>query len=139
MHFERKKTSFTPENELHSKLPSNFERRSNMQTSEKRPPRPLEPPDQVEMIRQIIQFDLTRKQVKDLLEKASEEEGGINTDEPVSRPLMQLAKVIRAKELPDPQSLASYLVSQEQNAKLARARLQTLRELLDQTEQCLTG
>lgn len=97
----------------------------------------LEPPDQVEMIRQIIQFDLTRKQVKDLIEKGFEEEGTIDDTEPVSRQLVQLAKVMKSRELPEPQQLASYLVAQEQNANLARARLQTLRELLDQAERYL--
>ena len=97
----------------------------------------LEPPDQVEMIRQVIQFDLTRKQVKDLIEKEFEEEGTIDDSKPVSRQLMQLAKVMKSRELPEPQQLASYLVAQEQNANLARARLQTLRELLDQAERYL--
>lgn len=96
----------------------------------------LEPQDQVEMMRQIIQFDLTRKQVKDLIEKGGEEPVSI-TDESISRPLMQLAKVMRSKDLPDPKNLADYLTSQEKNAHLARARLQTLRQLLDQAEKYL--
>lgn len=98
----------------------------------------LEHQDQIEMIRQIIQFDLTRKQVKDLIEKGFEEDHLLDNGETFSRPVMQLAKVMKAKELPDPESLASYLVSQERNANLARARIQTFRELLDQAEQYLT-
>jgi hypothetical protein len=95
----------------------------------------LEPPDQIEMMRQIIQFDLTRKQVKDLIEKGSNEAETTSENETISRPLMQLAKVMKTRDLPDPQSLATYLISQEQNVNLARARIQTLRELLDQAEQ----
>ncbi|QPC83171.1 ParB N-terminal domain-containing protein [Phototrophicus methaneseepsis] len=95
----------------------------------------LEPPDQIEMMRQIIQFDLTRKQVKDLIEKGSVEAEATSDNETISRPLMQLAKVMKTRDLPDPQSLATYLISQEQNVNLARARIQTLRELLDQAEQ----
>lgn len=95
----------------------------------------LEPPGQIEMMRQIIQFDLTRKQVKDLIEKGSVETETTSDNETISRPLMQLAKVMKTRDLPDPQSLATYLISQEQNVNLARARIQTLRELLDQAEQ----
>ena len=95
----------------------------------------LEPPDQIEMMRQIIQFELTRKQVKDLIEKGSIETESTADKGIISRPLMQLAKVMKTRDLPDPQSLATYLISQEQNLNLARARIQTLRELLDQAEQ----
>lgn len=96
----------------------------------------LEPQDQVEMMRQIVQFDLTRKQVKDLIEKGIEEPEH-SDEQPISRRLIQLAKVMRSTDLPDPQNLAAYLASQEKNSHLARARLQTLRQLLDQAEKYL--
>ncbi len=97
----------------------------------------LDARDQVEMIRQIIQFDLTRKQVKDLIDSGLDDGEAEETPESVPRPLVQLAKVMKSRELLDPQKLANYLVSQEQNTNLARARLQTLRELLEQTERYL--
>jgi hypothetical protein len=97
----------------------------------------LDPLDQIEMIHQIVQFDLTRKQVKDLIEKGVDAEQSDADDEPISRPLQQLARIMKVRDLPDPQSLAHYLASQEQHIHLARARLQTLRQLLDQTDQYL--
>ena len=97
----------------------------------------LEPQDQVEMLRQIIQLDLTRKQVKDLIEKGVETDHVSSDSEPVSRPMVQLAKIMTARDLPDPHSLASYLLAQEKSTNLARARLQTLRQLLDETERYL--
>ena len=96
----------------------------------------LEADDQIEMIRQIVQFSLTRKQVKDLIEKGSETDQS-SDDAPVSRQLLQLAKVMRAKDLPDPRVLADYLTTQEKNAHLARARLQTLRQVLIEAERFL--
>ena len=97
----------------------------------------LDPPDQVELIRQIVQFDLTRNQVKDLIDRGDEvEQQGVD-DDFIPRPVIQLAKVMKARQLPDPQSLASYLVSQERSPNLARARLQTLRQLLDAAERFL--
>jgi len=97
----------------------------------------LEARDQVELLRQIVQLGLTRKQVKDLIENNLEVTDDV-TDDPIPRQIIQLAKVMASKNLPDPQSLASYLASQEQNMHLARARLQTLRQLLDQAEQYLS-
>ena len=97
----------------------------------------LGPQEQVEMIRQIIQFGFTRKQVKDLIDHGFESGGKTSGEDDIPRPLMQLARLMKAKELPDPQSLASYLVSQEKNAKFVRARLHNLRQLLDEAERCL--
>lgn len=93
--------------------------------------------DQVEMLRQIIQFDLTRQQVRELIEGGVPSSSEL-TSEAFSRPLIQLAKIMKAKDLPPPENLARYLILQEQNAKLALARLQTLRQLLDDTERYLS-
>ncbi|MGB7341331.1 MAG: ParB N-terminal domain-containing protein [Phototrophicaceae bacterium] len=92
--------------------------------------------DQVEMLRQIIQFRLSRKQVQDLIEKGETEDQ--ETSELIPKSIVQIAKLMRDKELPDPQHLAKYLFEQEDNAHMVRARLHTLRQLLDETEKYLT-
>jgi len=99
----------------------------------------LDPLDQIELIHQIVQFDLSRKQVQELIENFGEDPNQRIDDEPHSRPVIQLAKIMNSKNLPDPRGLASYLMSQEQNTNLARARLQTLREILSQAEKYLAN
>jgi hypothetical protein len=51
--------------------------------------------------------------------------------------MVQLVKVVQARELPEPKKFANYLLSQERNANLARARIHTLRELLEAAERYL--
>ena len=88
------------------------------------------------MVRQIIQLKLTRNQVKELIENGIVA-ASTGSEEPTQRQLIQLAKLIKSKDLPDAQSLASYLVTQDQNPHIARARIQTLRQLLDEAEKYL--
>ena len=51
--------------------------------------------DQVEMIRQIIQFNLSRKQVQELIEKGETEDQ--ETSEFIPKSIMQIAKLMRVK------------------------------------------
>jgi hypothetical protein len=98
---------------------------------------PLEPDEQVEVIRHIITMNLTVKQVKDL---CSDGIGESHADEPnldVPRHTKQLAKLMKSVQSSSPDTLAKYLLDQEQNIAMARARLHSLRALLDETEQLL--
>jgi ribosomal protein L19E len=92
----------------------------------------LEPDDHEELVRQIIQLGLTRAQVKELVEKGDvkakpEQEG-------VSRQVVQLAKLMRASEMPDAQHLVQALVAQERDTNIARVRIQNMRRLLEEAE-----
>ena len=96
----------------------------------------LAPEEQVEVIRHIITMNLTVKQVKDLCSNGVVE----SSDEPqfdVPRHTKQLAKLMKSVKSSSPDALAKYLLDQEQDITVARARLQSLRTLLDETEQLL--
>ncbi len=93
--------------------------------------------NQVEMVRQIVHFNLTCKQVKELCEQQGEEEDG--TSSPIPKRAIQLVKLMRATDPPKAHDLAQILLDQEKDIHLARARVQGLRQLLDDTEQYLSS
>lgn len=88
--------------------------------------------DQVEMIRQIVQLGLSRKQVRDLIEhpetKADMQDGEI------SKHIIQLGRIIKSIDLQDARHLANFLLRQETNTDVVRARLKSLRLLIDEAE-----
>ncbi len=93
----------------------------------------LTPEDQVEIIRQIIQFGLTRNQIRSLISGASED-GNKETETTLSRQVIQLARLMHPHHLPDAFTLATALIDQEKDPMVARARVQMLRKVLDDTE-----
>lgn len=95
----------------------------------------LEPADQVEVLRQCIAFNLTRKQLHDLLEKNHEEDN--KEVEKLPKHVIQLTRIMKNGNMPDPSTIARALVNQEGNANIARARLQTLRQILQEAENYL--
>ncbi len=111
--------------------------RHNLQESLLRYVIELQPIDQVEVIRQIIQLGLTRNQVKDLIENEGKPEPSGDSLENVSRQVTQLAKLMKPNNLPDAYQLAKALVDQEKDVNVARARLQTMKGLLDDVEKYL--
>jgi hypothetical protein len=89
-----------------------------------------------EVIRQIIDLHLTAKQVNELCEGDLRE----NTDDELAKipaSALKIAKATQKTISVSPQDLARALLSQEGNANLARARLQTLAQLLTDTERYL--
>ena len=111
--------------------------RHNIQESLLRYVIELQPIDQVEVIRQIIQLGLTRNQIKDLIEKGGQNDQSDDETELPSRQVMQFAKLMKTNNLPDAYSLAKALVDQEKDVNVARARLQTMKGLLDDVEKYL--
>lgn len=93
----------------------------------------LTPEDQVEIMRQIIQFGLTRNQIRALI-TGSTENGNNETETPLSRQVIQLARLMHPHHLPDAFTLATALIDQEKDPMVARARVQMLRKVLDDTE-----
>ncbi len=92
----------------------------------------LSPDDQIEMARQIIQLNLSAKQIIDLVNSPNTEAGNSSADLP--RQVRQLVRLMRPMSELSGYNLALALVEQEGDAVVARVRLQHLRQLLDETE-----
>ncbi len=97
----------------------------------------LAPADQVEMVRQIIDFGLTSRQVKALCEHHEADEEGDAPGQPIPRPALQLARFIKRSEEASGQVVAQALLTQEKNPEIARLKVQSLRRLLDEIEEYL--
>jgi hypothetical protein len=93
---------------------------------------PLE--DQAEVVLHIINFGLTAKQVQALCTTGETPE--VEQDPP-PRHALQLAKLMKSVRSTTPEVLARALFEQDKDVDVARARLQSLRKLLDETEQYL--
>ena len=96
----------------------------------------LSPEYHAEIVRQIIDFNLTSKQVKELCEgdlhETSDEE-----HQKIPAPALKIAKVSQKATVTAPQDIARALMLQEGDISLARARLHALRKLLAEAEQYL--
>ncbi len=92
-----------------------------------------------EIIRQIIDFNLTSKQVKELC--AGDGLDGRNESDEIEHlptAAIKLAKIAQASNTTSAQDLAQAMMRQEGDANLARARLQAMRKLLAEAERYLT-
>ncbi len=97
----------------------------------------LSPDDQIEMVRQVIQLNLSAKQIVDLVKGPKAELDNSNSDVP--RQARQLVKLMRPVSELSGYNLALALVEQEGDAVVARVRLQHLRKLIDETEAILNA
>jgi hypothetical protein len=87
-----------------------------------------------EIVRQIIDFGLTSKQVKDLCEGDHTETDSEDTVDKLPASAVKMAKVTQNINMTSAQDLARALLRQEGDANMARARLQAMRKLLMETE-----
>ena len=92
-----------------------------------------------EIVRQIIDFNLTSKHVKELcagdgLDTRSQDD----EIEHLPASAVKLAKIAQASNTTSAQDLAQAMMRQEGDANLARARLQAMRKLLTDAERYLT-
>lgn len=98
----------------------------------------LPPEYQAEIVRQIIDMNLTSKQVRDICESGDiDETEDVRTALP--RTAIQIAKVVRQSSDMRGSDLALALLEQEGDKNIARARLQVMRRLLDDAERHLSG
>ncbi len=97
----------------------------------------LSPEDQVEMVRQTIQLNLSTKQIIDLVHSPKQDADNQYSDLP--RQARQLVKLMRPMTELSGYNLALALVEQEGDATVARLRLQHLRRLIDETEEYLNA
>jgi len=94
----------------------------------------LSPQDHEEVIQHIVKFGLTVKQVKELCQPQDSDHAD---DEKLPRHIQQLVKLMRNVQATTPNELAKALLAQESNTDVARARLSSLRKLLEEAEQYL--
>ncbi|MCA0455347.1 MAG: hypothetical protein LCI00_15325 [Chloroflexi bacterium] len=92
----------------------------------------LSPDDQVETVRQVIQLNLSAKQIIDLINNAHSDGDNYSSDLP--RQVRQLARLMRPTSDLSGYNLALALVEHEGDRAVAHARLQHLRKLLDEAE-----
>lgn len=91
-----------------------------------------------ELVRQVVDLNLTSKQIKEICETGGvEEESDSQSNETIPKPALQMAKVARNSAATSGQDLARALLQQDQNVHLARARIETMRRILDEAEQHL--
>ncbi|MBN8593339.1 MAG: hypothetical protein J0M33_16400 [Anaerolineae bacterium] len=92
-----------------------------------------------EIVRQIIDFNLTAKQVKELCEGEDSNESDDDPLDKLSPTALKMAKVTQNIGTTTPQELARALIRQEGDASIARARLQAMRKLIGEAERYLTS
>ena len=90
--------------------------------------------DHIEIVRQIIDFNLSSKQVKELCEGDHLEEDSSEMLEKLSPSAVKMARLTQTINLTSAQDLARALLHQERHAEIARARLQAMRKLLSEAE-----
>lgn len=92
-----------------------------------------------EIVRQIIDFNLSAKQVKELCQGDHTTESDEDPLEKLSPTALKMAKVTQSLSTTTPQELARALMRQEGDASVARARLQAMRKLIGEAERYLTS
>ncbi len=110
--------------------------RYNLDEFRLRPLLDLEESAQAEMVRQIIQFALTGRQIQEICEGELAE--NTNPPEEKSSPqAMRFVKVLRSLDHETPENLAHVLLLQEKNVHLARARIHDMMKFLEDVSQFL--
>ncbi|MHB8752831.1 MAG: ParB/RepB/Spo0J family partition protein [Aggregatilineales bacterium] len=93
----------------------------------------------VEMVQQIIQFNLTTRQVKEIVEQKQDgDQQEDDKDKPSPRAL-KLVKLIRTIDQDVPSDFAQTLLREEKSVHLARARLQNAVAFLEEANRLLEG
>lgn len=89
-----------------------------------------------EVVRQIIDLNLSAKQVKELCEGDTDDNGG-DEQEKLPASAIKIAKVTQTATTTRPEDIAHAVLKQEGDPTIARARLQALRKLLTDAERYL--
>lgn len=102
-----------------------------------RPVLSLEPVDQVEMIRQIIDLNLSSKQIEDLCINGDTNDANSDTLNLLPPSAIKIARLTQVVTKTSAEDIARALMQQEQDVNLARVRLKTLHQLLADAESYL--
>jgi hypothetical protein len=92
-----------------------------------------------EIVRQIIDFNLTSKQVKELCQGDSLDDGGNEPVEKLPPGAIKMAKITHSVTTTSPQDFVLALLQQEGDPAIALARLQAMRKLVLEAEHLLSG
>jgi len=95
----------------------------------------LEPQFHAEMVAQIIQFNLTVKQVQEMCKGAGDDPA--HPDPQIPRAAKQFLKFLKAAEDVTPREFVSALLAQEKDKNVAVARLKSFRRYLGEIEQAI--
>jgi hypothetical protein len=96
----------------------------------------VDPAYHAEIVRQIVDFNLSSKQVKELCQSDGLDEKSVD-EEQIPPSAIKMAKVTQATNTTSPQDFARALMKQEGGAEMARARLQAMKRLLSDAERYL--
>ena len=102
-----------------------------------RPILAVAPEYHAEIVRQIIDFNLSAKQVKELCDGEDADKDSNDERKDLSPAALKIAKVTQSIQATSPQDLARALMLQEGDAAVAKARLQALRKLVSDAERYL--
>ncbi|MFQ3648100.1 MAG: ParB N-terminal domain-containing protein [Anaerolineae bacterium] len=92
-----------------------------------------------EIVRQIIDFNLTSKQVKELCAGDVSEFEADETTDKLPPAAVKMAKITNSVTTTSPQDFALALIQQEGDPAIALARLQAMRKFILEAERLLTG
>jgi len=92
-----------------------------------------------EIVRQIIDFNLTSKQVKELCQGDGLDEGNNEPLEKLPPAAVKMAKITHSVTTTSPQDFVLALIQQEGDPGIALARLQAMRKLVTEAERLLSG
>jgi ParB family transcriptional regulator, chromosome partitioning protein len=99
----------------------------------------LQPEFHTEIVRQIIDFNLTSKQVKQLCEGDGLDQGDQDGDgDHLPAQAVKMAKITATSNVTSAQDLARAMMLQEGDVNLALARLQAMRKLLTEADRYLS-
>lgn len=96
----------------------------------------VDPAYHIEIVRQIVDFNLSSKQVKELCQADELDEKQVD-EEQIPLSALKLAKVTQGINTTSPQDLARALMKQEGGTEMARARLQAMKRLIADAERYL--
>jgi hypothetical protein len=90
-----------------------------------------------EIVRQIVDFNLSAKQVQELCVSDGLDTGDADDSEKLPPSAIKMARAVQSTSSTSPQDLARALLQQEGDAVIARARLEALRKFLSEVERYL--
>jgi hypothetical protein len=89
------------------------------------------------MVRQIIQFNLTGRQVQEICAQGLEKEEEKTAELKLSPTAMRMVKLVKTYSQETPDNLARALLQEENNIHVAQAKLQAMIEFLQDVNQYL--
>ena len=104
-----------------------------------RPVVTVTPEYHAEIVRQIIDFNLTAKQIREFCEGDGLDNDNSDPLEKLPAAAVKMARAVQASASTTPQDFARALMKQEGDATIAQARLQAMRKLLTEAERYLAN